>query len=497
MVERHVADSTRGGDQTTIRSSLTYETIYNQVRTVTEARGHDSTYVPQNGGASSPERYTTKHTFDYEEACDFAAIGAQVGISTAEAQQRLTDVGICLTPLGDVNGDGITNQVIGNIIRTQYPTVTLLDGNQATIEGDNAQEIVTLNRYNQFGQLVSETDAEGNVTVYEYYSEQDPNGDGTIDNPTGNATTGGYLKQITRDTVSDAGRNSATNPTPVEIRSVYEYDPVGNLTREVDGRGIATDMVVNELNQVVQIIHAAAHNVFTPDPSEPLSLTDFAYLERIFYDANNNVVLRQIEDRGDTSDVGGDNVDSGTAFVDTEYAYDILDNQIQVTEEVNDTLELVTRYRYDRNQNQVLVIQPEGNATTSVYDERNLLHIQTVGATTQPPLALLAPSDPTDYDVRDGTPSSKMYRYDENQNLVEECDAADTDGSSDNNCSMAGGGDRTRYIYDGFDRPTSVIDSVGNQTVYQYDPANGQSPPPFDEKIATYRVRVENNARDR
>ncbi len=31
-------------------------------------------------------------------------------------------------------------------------------------------------------------------------------------------------------------------------------------------------------------------------------------------------------------------------------------------------------------------------------------------------------------------------------------------------------GDRTRYVYDGFDRLTSVIDAVGNQTVYQYDP---------------------------
>ncbi len=32
-------------------------------------------------------------------------------------------------------------------------------------------------------------------------------------------------------------------------------------------------------------------------------------------------------------------------------------------------------------------------------------------------------------------------------------------------------GDRTRYVYDGFDRLNSVIDSVGDQTVYQYDPA--------------------------
>src|SRR5262249_11405922 len=33
-----------------------------------------------------------------------------------------------------------------------------------------------------------------------------------------------------------------------------------------------------------------------------------------------------------------------------------------------------------------------------------------------------------------------------------------------------GPGDRTRSIYDGFDRLTGVVDSVGNQTVTQYDP---------------------------
>jgi hypothetical protein len=52
---------------------------------------------------------------------------------------------------------------------------------------------------------------------------------------------------------------------------------------------------------MVEVIHAEAHN---PNPSEPLPLTDFQYLERFFYDANGNVVLHQVEDRGNTSNVG-------------------------------------------------------------------------------------------------------------------------------------------------------------------------------------------------
>ena len=54
------------------------------------------------------------------------------------------------------------------------------------------------------------------------------------------------------------------------------YDTVGNVTRQTDGRGIETDYVYNQLNQVVEIIHAAAHNVFTPSPAEPLPLTTCA-----------------------------------------------------------------------------------------------------------------------------------------------------------------------------------------------------------------------------
>ena len=60
---------------------------------------------------------------------------------------------MCSAPLGDVNGDGLTDQVSGNVIRVQHPTVTLLVGsNQAALEGGTLQPIVELTSYNQFGQ---------------------------------------------------------------------------------------------------------------------------------------------------------------------------------------------------------------------------------------------------------------------------------------------------------------------------------------------------------
>ncbi len=488
LAQVRMADSTRGGDQAAITTTRTYEPIYNQVRTVTEPRGNDPSYMPQNGGVWSAARYTTIYAVDYEESCDFAAIGAKVGRTASEAQQLLSAAGMCAAPLGDINGDGMTNQVNGNVIRIQHPTVNLLPGsNQASVEGSISQPIVELFAYNQYGQLIRKQDPEGNVELREYYPSQDPNGDGVIDNPAGDPVTGGYLKQVTRDAVSAASRDSDTNPTPTNIRSLYRYDPVGNITRAVDGRGIATDYIVNQLNQVVQIVHAAAHDVYAPNPPEPVALTDFRYVERLFYDYNNNVVLRQVEDRGNTSGVDGSPyaydlpsyiVDpdplGGPAFVDTVYKYDILDQRIEMLEELSNggsPYFLRTGYRYDPNGNQVLLVQPVGNAIAFVFDERDLLYQRTRGALAPPPLALLAGGDVNIYDVRGGLPSIATYHYDKNRNLSEVVDAADTDGSTANNSKLGGTGDRSRYLYDGFDRRTSVVDSVGNQTVYQYDPA--------------------------
>ena len=113
-------DAARGGDQSAITTTYTYEPIYNQVHTMTEPRGNDPSYVPQNGGAQSAARYTTTYTYDYQEGTNYAALGAILGISAAPAQAMLAAAGIPMG-LGDVNGDGATNQIAGNLIRERTP----------------------------------------------------------------------------------------------------------------------------------------------------------------------------------------------------------------------------------------------------------------------------------------------------------------------------------------------------------------------------------------
>jgi RHS repeat-associated protein len=532
-------DAARDGDQTTITSATIYEPIYQHPAVVTDPRGLDPSFVPpvpDPSGRTQLQRYSTHYFFDYQESTEHAAqapndridkdgsggrvnqsplIAVDPTVLTTEVwlvqilmlpetaaglatlRNRLAANGIHLG-LGELNGDGSTTPAVaGNVVEMIQPSVVLLPAsNQAGVEGSQLQPIVTLYRYNQFGQLTSEVDPEANVTQYTYFSEKDPDGDGVptpppADGRTLNTTTGGYLAATTVDTTSNPDRDSGTNPTPANIRTIYTYDDVGNITSMTDGRGIRTDYFVNELNQVVQTTSADAVPSSGPgNPSEPLPLTAFAYVQRVFFDYDNNVVISEVEDRGNTSNVDGNPPEAdlpvgipgasnpdpvgGTAFVDTVYKYDILEHPIEMVQEVSNGANpefLVTRFRYDPNGNSVLTIEPEGNASSSFYDERNLLFQAASGATTPPSRALLAPGDPTSYDVRGGLAATMTYNYDANANLIETVDAEDTDGSPENNSKIAGSGDRTRYVYDGFDRQTAVIDSVGNETVYQYDPA--------------------------
>ena len=495
------------------------------------------TCVSRAGASTGPSHANTAagsstrgpYTYDYQEGCDFEAIAARSGRGSGDVQDALAAAGMCLEPLGDVNGDGRIDQVGGNIIRVQHPSVLLLpDSLQAAAEGDTQQVVVELRAYNRFGQLVKAVDPLGNEDLYTYYPERDPDGDGQGPIPGASEDPLGYLKQVVHDAVagpedvnedsrvnlldlatgasdlgsdaprSDVDGDGTVGPQDLELilgsfgksssalTTVYLYDAVGNVIRQVDGRGVATDYAVNQLNQVVQVTRAAETGVFPADPPEP-DLVEFQYIERFFYDANDNQVLAQREDRGNTSGVDGNPPETdlppgildpdpldGSAFVETGHKYDILDRQVEQVREVSNGASpefLRTGYRYDPNENLVLVIQPEGNASSMVYDERDLLFQSTRGALAPPLLVLLGEGDVLDYDVRGGIPSTTTFHYDRNRNLEEIVDADDTDGSPDNNSLRGGLGDRTRSVYDGFNRRTSAVDSLGNQEVFQYDPA--------------------------
>jgi hypothetical protein len=464
-----------------------------------------------------------------------------------ELRARLTN-NLTKLGLGDLNGDGDTTPAsAGNIIREIYGSPVLLaNTNQHKLEtdietlnggdlvdqtksymdggpqegtaGSRLQTIVWMYQYNHLGQVTKTISPEGNVVTNTYNREDDADGDGNFtpasaDGRTLDTQTGGYLKESKADTtrsyiqqttgtpLTGQFSNNRVNPTITDIKVAYTYDDVGNAITMTNGRGIRSDYFVNELDQTVQITKAAdVSGAATADPPDPLynhadpqqRLTAFAYKQRTYLDYNNNTVLSQAEDRGNTSSVDGMGCTAsqqaldttpglvaadpvgGEAYVDTLRLYDRLDQIIQNCTEVDGSRGLTTRHRYDGNGHTVLVIYPEGNADSWEFDERDLTFKHTRGASTRPAAGKYAAVDPTTFNRPGGagtTPSTTVTNYDRNKNVIESVDAADTDGDASNNSTIAGSGDVvTRNTYDGYNRIKTQTDPDGNKTTNVYDP---------------------------
>jgi len=426
----------RGGDQVRLEVTYTYEPLYNRVRTVTEARGNDTTYVPQNGGTSSPARYTTTFTYDYQEAASAPAEATDWGITIPGA----------LLNLGDLNGDGRADQAMGNAIRREDPTVTLLAGSeQARAEGDTSQEIVTDYVYNGFGQLVEFEDPRGNIDTFEYYPEEDPDGDGLDLIPGNDPTTGGYLKKLSTDGL--VGPRRLDTALLTQIEQSYQYDARGNVIVYTDGNGEDYLFIYNALDQVVQV---------------ELPIVDAGqatgFLRRFAYDANDNVVEVEVQN-WKTDATGAQILDPVNPYFEHTRTYDILDNLLVETRDAtrdsvippsSESESLVTRYVYDANENVTYVRSPlaedgtdPANVVRFVYDERDLVLSETRGEGS-------------------GDASTFTMGYDLNGNRTSFTDAEDNDGVT--------GPEIEILTYDGYDRVVSVLDRAGNEETYTYDP---------------------------
>ncbi|MBI4575951.1 MAG: RHS repeat protein, partial [Planctomycetes bacterium] len=484
---RRVADAARGGGEPLV-TSFAYEPVYQELRTVTSPRGNAMVFPPQTnlppvrpvdfdlrGTAVSDRRarYTTEFVYDYQEgsADQLQALAARERVLVAPT------AALALSKGADLNGDGLTGQTVGRLIERRYPN-TLLD------DGLTPQAVVENYRYNRFAQLTAVIDAAGYVDEYEYYPERDPDGDGVVNPAAGLAAdTGGYLKDVREDAALAlrtpavitkalallAGHEALARIATERVRSLttYRYDRVGNVVEEVDPRGVVHRYTVNERNQVQVSVRAAALEAVDGVAPE-VHLAALAYTTRSFFDANDNLVETDIENRTGEANL----VVAGNDFLTTTRLFDILDNPVEETREVAqgesvalDATHLIpvgapesvtTRMRYDANENLVLAESPVAvaglqthNVSSTRYDERDLPYRVARGGLESTP-----------------GPETSIERrfYDANANLVAQVDA------EDNGAAGIEGGDVTRTLYDGFDRAVKTTDPMGYESRRSYDP---------------------------
>ncbi len=249
--------------------SYTYEPNFQFIKTATDPKGKVTTYF-----------------YDYEEGT-----------------------------LGDLNGDEITNQTAGNVVKVQAPAVT--------VGLSQPQQPASTTRYNQYGQVTRLTHPEGNYDVYAYYAS---------------GLNNGYLQSVT----SDSGGAAITNS--------YTYDSVGNLTSFTDGKGQASTYAVNAMNQVTRSVGR-----------HPLIIAaDYTY------DANGNVIRVDVDNKDENGNFYPNN------RLTSSWTYDILNHPLTETREVDDSPKnVMTTYEYDPNENVTKVIEPFGNSVKTIYDGRN------------------------------------------------------------------------------------------------------------------------------
>jgi YD repeat-containing protein len=182
----------------------------------------------------------------------------------------------------------------GNVTRHAYD----LRGNRIRTQ-HRIPSIVELFEYNEFGQMTAHVHPDNGSghrrrDEFTYYT---------------NGVQRGYLHRQIVDAANLA------------LTTTNEYDLVGNVMRVTDPRGHDKRFVLNQLDQVVREISA-----------EVLDGSGIRYTNDFFYDANNNLVRTEIQNRGDLESGAG--VPPANPTWTTTFEYEILNRLVRKSEEI-------------------------------------------------------------------------------------------------------------------------------------------------------------------
>ena len=420
-----------GGTPTILQQTYSYEPLTCGVRVHTDERGNQTVRI-----------------YDYQEDTNITSVltdlANKMGLNGGDpdnqqaVQDLLTYLGVPLG-LGDQNGDNITTQHNGNVVKEILPTVTLISGsNQAGINSTSQQRTRLLG-YNNNSEKIFEIDPEGNRTEYDYYT-------------TGTLAGLLYMKKV--DTASGTGRNNGTDPDPVNATWFYTYDNRGNLLTETDPRGVRTDREYNQFNELTMVTRAAAvDNFYGQSPAEPNTLEAFGFQTKYIYNANGQLAEEWVQDPAQKTAAG--------EWIKTLYDYDILGRKVSETKVANasdPSKNQVTYYYYNSAGQQSLVVYPEGNADYTEYDQLGRVHKTIRGIqslTGLPAGAIVNPPSDEGFSTRGGVPYQTRYVYDAQKGYLTDIVAGETQ--------------TTHFAYDENGRKSSQTDPTGAQTFWKYD----------------------------
>lgn len=262
---------------------------------------------------------------------------------------------------------------------------------------------VTRNLLNEVGLPIHVTQPEGVVTQIEYNKVGQPT---RITNPNNNVVAYTYYTELPRrgflETVT-------VDPEGLDQVTRYEVDDHGNVTAEIDSRGVRHEYVYNELGWLVE-------------DRAPLGLKS-----KIVYDENGQKVEERVS--------SGENGETETAV---RYEYGSLGETKKIRREVAPGSEVVESFAYDKNLNVIEAVVADGQIIRIEYDDRNLPVKRTTGSETA--LARF-----------------ETFAYDAEGQITEYKDTLERSWKT---------------VYDGYGRIKEKIDPLGGKVTTSYDNNN-------------------------
>ncbi len=439
----------RNGNAITVTRAHVFQ--QNRITTIGDGTGREIRFAYDGTRVSTitdPLGRVTR--YDYDTAGRLSAVtDAAGGITryTYDASHRITsitDPRNILFLVNDYDAEGrVVRQIQadGGVYAFDYSVVGKLVTGTAVTHPSGA---TTRYRFNTFGQTISETNALGQTTTYEYasgsslllattdplgrrteFTYDDRNNVVSVRDPFGNIRTSTYDPVTDRPrTVSDRMGNSTT----------FSYDGRGNLTAITGPTGAQTTLVRDGVGDVTAIVDPLgnrtilsynAHGALATTTDAMEATTTFAY------DAGARL-LSQTDARGLT----------------TTFEYDNLNRLISIA----DALTATKRMTYDGNGNLLTVTDALGRTITHAYDSMDRLVSRTYPGGAREIYAYDAGGRLVGHLDRNGRVSTRHYDA-----LDRRIGATYADGST------------TTVVYDAADRAVLAVDSADGAVAHEYD----------------------------
>ncbi|EMS70409.1 RHS repeat-associated core domain-containing protein [Ruminiclostridium cellobioparum] len=350
------------GNMLTVKNERGYTTVYtydglNRVETITDAKNNQYRYAYDLSGNKSSETNAKGYTMTYD-------------YDKLNRLQTVTDAynKVISRKVYDANGNIIKEidaegyQSAGDD-ESRYGTIYTYNlanmiVSYSTPEAEEKNEISIKYTYNQYGEVIKQTDGLGSTISYEY----DATGNLTkVTDALGTVTKYSYDKQGNKLTMTD-GRGKLTRYAYTafgNLKSVinadnqtqtYKYDLEGNTVCVTDKNGNNTLYTYDNRGLLLQRKVAETEDSISyayDETGNRSSMTDESGTSIYYYDENNR--LTGIQKGGNTQ---------------VNYAYDQTGNVIKVTDLKGNTVE----YTYDKS-SRLETVNNGGKTTTYSYDD--------------------------------------------------------------------------------------------------------------------------------